>query len=357
MARNNDKINCPTNLTSPRLYALLLNAVEERGILKSEDARKTVFPNARASAYKFNPDNNDTHGESTLALYGLIEYVNENEFRVSHLGKRLLEVFEKGANGKYNVKAGSEYSFNSVMIDCLCGWKDSSGESLIFPGMLLLKIISDSRLGGFIEERDWAYVCSESSYRDDADYEKLVQDLILFRNSGDDVAIANTYAFLVAFSGDWNLFDRVTIDSKNRWTLKEITSQNLKARIKDYDLLVNSNNSLLDKEENVEECEEKRSKERIIKPFMIPDAMTIYDTTTDISVQMDLVKSQGIETGDKVLFVDEAIERLRAYSVFGINAMIENNTEYDIQISKANRVNKDKESFLIQQMKEDEQDA
>lgn len=356
MARNNDKINCPTNLTSPRLYALLLNAVEERGTVKSEDARKTIFPNARASAYKFNSDNNDTHGESTLALYGLIEYVAENEFRVSHLGKRLMEVFEKGSNGKYNVKAGSEYSFNSVMIDCLCGWKDSSGDSLIFPGMLLLKIISDSRLGGFIEERDWAYVCSESSYRNDADYEKLVQDLAKFRNSEDDVAITNTYAFLVAFSGDWNLFDRITVDSKNRWTLKEITSQNLKTRIRDYDLLVNSNHSLLEKDKKDEECEENHSKKRIIKPFMIPDTMNIYDSTTDINVQVDLVRSQGIEIGDKVLFVDEAIKRLRAYSVFGINAMIKNNTEYDIEIAKANRVNKDKESFLIQQMKE-EQDA
>ena len=194
-SRNNDKINCPTNLTSPRIFAVLLDAIEEEGTVSSDDARINVFPKARAAVSRYNIANRDTHSEAALKQYGLIEYVDEEEtiFKVSHLGKRLLEVCTKGGDGKYKVREDAEYSYNAVMIDCLLTWQDASGKCTIFPGMLLLKLLCDNRLGGYLTEADWAYVCAESSYRNDADYEKLIDELIEFRTNGTDIIITNTY--------------------------------------------------------------------------------------------------------------------------------------------------------------------
>jgi hypothetical protein len=359
--RNNDKINCPTNLTSPRLYALLLSAVDAKGTVKSQDARVNVFPKARAAAGRYNADNPDTHGESTLAQYGLIEYVDDErtEFKVSHLGKRLLEVFTKGEDGKYNVKPDAVYSFNAIMTDCLCSWKDSSGHSMIFPGMLLVNLLSDKRLGEYLEEADWAYVCSKSNYRNDGDYEKLVSELIGFRNGDGEVEIANTYVFLVSFSGDWQLFDKSTVDGKNRWVLKDITKDNFATRIRDYDLMVNSSNSVLNKDEEStdENNSEKTSSQikRIIKPFRIPDSLVITENTNNIQLEVEYVDRQGILNGDKVIFVNEVVDRLRTYNVFLVNDMLRNDGEYDINIEKEKRVNREKEQFIIHQMKEEEE--
>lgn len=102
--RNFDQINYPTNITNPATFAVLLRAIEELGSIHSSEASKSIFPKARAAVGRFNAENNDTHGEGTLKTYGLIEYITTSgdaEFKVSYLGKRLLELYEKNKDTKY----------------------------------------------------------------------------------------------------------------------------------------------------------------------------------------------------------------------------------------------------------------
>lgn len=367
VSKNHNKINCPTNVTSPRLFAVMLDAVEQNGVVNSKEAKETIFPKARARVGNFNENNNDTHSEKALKQYGLIEYVNEEEtdFRVSYLGKRLLEICQKDNAGEYVVQGGkyviredATYSYNAVLIDCLIAWKDSSGECTISPGMLLLKLLSDSRLDGFISETDWAYACVESNYRNCGDYEQLVSELTAFRISKGDIALSNEYEFLTAFSGNWQLLDRITVEGQNRWSLKEITKKNLEAKIWDYDLLANTKNSILHSDnEEVEHTTKQSSKHMIsyvIKPFSIPDSLAVSEDMDELQVDIERADAQQIHSGDKVLFLNEQKNRLRLYNVFLINEMQKGDTIYDINLEKKQKVNKVKENEIIQQFNEEE---
>lgn len=236
--RNNDKINYPTNITNPSTFVVLLNAIE--GVVTSSESRKNIFPNARAAVSRFNADNNDTHGEGTLKTYGLIEYVSEDRdatFKVSYLGKRLLEIFEKNDEGKFILKEDSEYTYNSILIDCLLHWNDITGKEKIYPGMLLLMLLSDNRIEEYITDYEWSYICEESDYRDTRDYEKIIADIIEFRKNGELNNLKNGYVFLVAFSASWGLLERESVGEQNRFKLNNISKENLKCnldRIKYY---------------------------------------------------------------------------------------------------------------------------
>lgn len=366
-SKNHNKINCPTNSTSPRLFAVLLDAIAKKGTVTSVDAKEKIFPEARSAVSRYDSKNNDTHSEAMLKQYGLIEYVNNEEtiFRVSHLGKRLLEVCAKDdtgcyivQSGKYVIREDAEYSYNSVMVDCLMSWEDSSGECTISPGMLLLKLLSDKRLEEYITESDWAYTCAESDYRNNGDYEQLIDELVRFRASGEEITLSNEYVFLVAFSGNWQLLDRTTVDGKNRWTLKEITKKNLESKILKYDLLADSEYSILNtKDQEVEVTTRKSDKHVVsywIKPFSIPDSLEVSEDMNGLQVDIECVDEQFIHSGDKVLFLNEQKNRLRLYNVFLINEMKKNDEIYDINLEKRQKVNKKKENEIIQQFNEEE---
>ena len=84
---------------------------------------------------------------------------------------------------------------------------------------------------------------------DNIEYRVLDIQEIPYENESFDIIIANTYVFLVAFSGDWNLFDRITVNGQNRWSLKEITKKNLESRALRVDLLADSEYSILNKKD------------------------------------------------------------------------------------------------------------
>ena len=118
-----DKINYQTNFTSTSTFAILLKAINEVGNVDSDYARKTLFPQARSNAgMRYNPDNRDTHGEITLAQYGLIDYIDEKTFKLSSLGRRFLELF----NDDYTPKQNNDFNYVSVMVDSVFAWVDKN---------------------------------------------------------------------------------------------------------------------------------------------------------------------------------------------------------------------------------------
>ena len=233
--RNFDQINYPTNITNPATFAVLLRAIEELGSIHSSEASKSVFPKARAAVGRFNEENNDTHGEGTLKTYGLIEYISTSgdaEFKVSYLGKRLLELYEKNDQDKYVLKPNCDYAYKSLLIDCLLHWADTSGKKIVYPGMLLLKLLSDERIEEYITDYEWTYICAESDYRDTKDYDKIITDILEFRKKGENKKLKNGYVFLVAISSAWGLLDRETVEGQNHFKLNSITKDIVKYHLK-----------------------------------------------------------------------------------------------------------------------------
>lgn len=231
------KINCPTSMTNPTAIAAILNSIDSRGSVKSNEAKEKIFPEARSKISHWDPKIKDTHAEGQLKQYGLIEYtenVEFKEFKLSFLGKRFLEIFEENEAGKYVLKSNTEYAYNSILIDCLLTWKDNSNKKCIHPGFLLLKLLMDERMEGYLYENEWTYACN-SKFSDDADYEQLVVDLLDFREQGlklpEGMSAGNTYAFLVAFSNSWQIFDKEMDNGNNKYSLKDITKNNLMAKM------------------------------------------------------------------------------------------------------------------------------
>ncbi len=234
--RNTDKINCPTNITKPGTFAVLLRSIEESGgVISSSEASKEIFPKARAAAGRFNVNNNDTHGEGTLKTYGLIEYIpsnGESKFKVSYLGKRLLELYQKDDHNKLILKEGCEFAYKSLLVDCLLHWTDSTGKKTIHPGMLLLKLLSDERIEEYITDYEWTYICDESDYRDTKDFDKIISNILNFRKNNDNNKLKNGYVFLVAFSASWGLLDKETVNGENIYRLNETTKEIVKYHLK-----------------------------------------------------------------------------------------------------------------------------
>lgn len=254
--RDHDRINYQTNFTSPSTFAILLDVINENGIVESEIARKKLFPQARAAVMGYNPENADTHGEISLKQYGLIEYVSDTEFQLSFLGKRFLQLFEKNATGKFEKKTDNESNYNSVMIDCLLAWENDSGIKKVHPGLLILKLLSDMRTEGYITDVEWSFVCSESSYKDVRDYEQTLSELLDFRQNPHTVSLKKADVFLGAFSGAWEIFNK----NDNKYSLTDTTIDNLKMKLNEYELISNEpalsaednlilNNALFDKNE------------------------------------------------------------------------------------------------------------
>lgn len=243
-----DKINYQTNFTAPTTFAILLNAIDIRGTVNSDEARATIFPQARAAIMNYNPSNRDTHGEITLKQYGLIEYVGDKEFKLSFLGKRYLELFYKNNENKFVPKENNESNYNSVMIDSLLAWEDRTGAKLVSPGFLLIKLLSDKEIDNYITAYDWAYVCEHSSFKDDADYTKLVKDILQFRESGATIELKKTDVFLGGFSGKWNIFNK---SADGKYTLNELSKRNIKEKLKEYALFTNKHDDVFSDEEEL----------------------------------------------------------------------------------------------------------
>lgn len=256
------KINCPTSMTNPAAIAPLLDVIDKYGFIKSREATNTIFPTARSTVSRWNPEKPDTHSEGQLFQYGLIEYIpgsDDKEFKLTFLGKRFLEIFEKregqiNAEGekekdKYICKDGMEYAYNAVLIDCLLTWKLTVGGKSLHPGLLLLKLMVDSRMNDYIFENEWAYVCN-SDYAGTLDYESLVKEITGFREEGIEPPVessGNTYAFLIAFANSWQIFEKQVVDSKNKFILSDITKGNLKSKMLEIDTLMKEDDSILSK--------------------------------------------------------------------------------------------------------------
>jgi len=215
-----DKINYQTNFTAPKTFAILLKVIFDKGEVNSEEARATLFPQARSKAgMRYDPTNRDTHGEISLAQYSLIEYTSEDTFKLSALGKRYLELFDDD----FNEKANNEYNYVSTMLDALFSWKDHKYGRNLNVGILLCKLLLEKKLDYYITAEEWSYVAESSGIRTESEYDTLIENIKLNRDNGITFPLKKADVLLGGFTGGWKLLEKEVVNSNTIYKLRDVT--------------------------------------------------------------------------------------------------------------------------------------
>lgn len=224
-----DKINYQTNFTSTSTFAILLKAVKENEPVDSDYARATLFPQARSNAgMRYNPTIRDTHGEISLAQYGLIDYIDEKTFKLSALGNRFLELF----NDDFTVKSGNEYNYISTMVDSLFSWYDKTYGRNINVGVLLFKLLLEDDLSNNITAEEWSYISEFSGVKTNADYQNLKEQIIQNRNNHATFPLKKANVFLDGLAGTWKLLYKTNNGTTDVYTLREISKKIIQEKFK-----------------------------------------------------------------------------------------------------------------------------
>lgn len=234
MARNNNKINYPTNVVNPITYATYMQMIasQPNGQVAVSYASNTLFPSIKygkdeegkkddtATAKK------DTHTIGVLLDYGLAEYVDKKTVRLTHFGKRFLEVFKESEedSARMDRKENVEINYNALTLEILLNWKTSASDKVFYPGALIIQLLMDARLEYKINAYEWAFICENEEFIQTANYDKLVSDLLEFRKSDQEIELKKAHDFLNSLANSWTLLEK---DEQKFYLLRDITKENI----------------------------------------------------------------------------------------------------------------------------------
>lgn len=230
MARNNSKINYPTNVVNPVAYATYMQMIDSQpeGKVDAAYAGTTLFPAAKKG--KDGEPSKDTHTIGVLIDFGLAQYVDEKEKNVSltNFGKRYLEVFQKCSEEdsvRMERKENVDINYNALMLETLLNWKETVGEKIFYPGALMIRLLMDERLECKFNAYEWAFICQNEEFINTSNYDKLVADVIAFRKSGEEIPLKKADDFCNSFSNSWAL---LTKNKEKFYLLRDITKENIR---------------------------------------------------------------------------------------------------------------------------------
>ena len=229
MARTKKKINFPTNVVNPITYATYMQMIDSQpgGQVDAAYAGSTLFPAAKKG--KDGAAAKDTHTIGVLIEYGLAKYVDDKKKIVSltHFGKRLLEVFQKGADEdsvRMERKDDVDINYNALMLEILLNWSTTVEDKVFYPGALIIRLLMDERLDFKFNAFEWEFVCENEEFIDTGNYDKLVSDVIEFRKSGEEIDLKKANDFCNSLANSWALLEK---NNEKFYLLRELTKENL----------------------------------------------------------------------------------------------------------------------------------
>ncbi len=254
MARNNNKINYPTNVVNPITYATYMQIIDSQpnGQVNAAYAGTTLFPmikNGKDGAGK-----KDTHTIGVLIDYGLAKYVDDQKKTVSltHFGKRFLEVFKRTSEedpARMERKENVDINYNALMLEILLNWKETVGDKVFYPGALIIRLLMDERLEYKFNAYEWAFICENEDFIKTSNYDKLVSDIIDFRKSGQEIDLKKAHDFCNSLANSWTL---LTKDAEKFYLLRDLTKKNIEDwRANNKDLLYTINSIAEDRSSNI----------------------------------------------------------------------------------------------------------
>lgn len=216
-----DKINLQTSTTNKATIYYLLSEVSAAEIVDKAVAKDMLFPVARSKVQSvgsdWDPSKPDEHTTLTLEELGLIEYVDETHYRVSDIGKMFLQSFRLKksvlASGKYGLDIEDAVSADSVK--CLLfalftgvrKWDERYGRD-IHPYAILIWMLLEDALNGYITKREWAWFLNNSAWKVDAQRREIVSGLMQFRNGDDDQQLKKSDRLLTMLKA-WGVLDEL----------------------------------------------------------------------------------------------------------------------------------------------------
>jgi hypothetical protein len=207
MARNNNKINLPTNTTDIRTLAKYLLYINNEGKVLKEN-EQNVFANVKINESRKNVTNpaKDTHTKSTLKLFGLIDVFEDDSFSVSELGIEVINYFN-------DENSFSEEDRVALMLKVLCRWeiKDNYGRH-IHPGYILIKLLCDPEMNYYITNHELSHFVMCEDFLLDNQYEDIKKFILEFRNLelpyDKNWKTSKSDIFLSTFDTNWGLLTR-----------------------------------------------------------------------------------------------------------------------------------------------------
>jgi hypothetical protein len=221
MARNNNKINLPTNTTDIRTMANYLRDIDTIGSV-SKDKEQDVFADVKISKSKkkVTKPARDTHTKSTLKLFGLIDVSDDDSFSVSQLGKEVLNYFSSESSF-------SEEDRVALMLKVLCRWEieDSYGRHM-HPGYILIKLLCDSEMDYYITNQEFSHFSMSQNFLNDAQYNEIKAFILDFRKLelpyDRNLKVSKSDIFLSTFVTNWKILSKSS--KKDTLTDKEYKS-------------------------------------------------------------------------------------------------------------------------------------
>ena len=196
-SRDNDKILLPTNTTHITTWRVYVEKIKDKQpILRS--SCECLLVNGKSKRSKI----------GDLEKFGLLEVI-DNYVYVTELGLELLELFDEDGNC-----ITDDIDKTATMLKIFKTWHATNGGRDIHPGDIIIKLLDDPLMDGFITDHEVAHFVTNKKFKFDSQYEEIRKYILDFRNNTDGLCIAKTkisksYIFLPTFVSDWEIFEKI----------------------------------------------------------------------------------------------------------------------------------------------------
>ena len=204
--RQKEKIQFQTSFTDFPTYIWYCKYMDKSGQIKYDQVNKYLgLERNKNSNWK---QKEDSHARISLEQYNLI--IREgNMCMLSELGKELISLFDDDAQ-----LIGSREQYIDLTYRMITSWHQNNGNYNIHPGTVILKLLLEPSLHGFITSQDIAHIFNNSNNKNDSQYSEMLNQIIEFRNSGHlykKEELKKTYTLLTGYV-KWDIFN---LDEQN----------------------------------------------------------------------------------------------------------------------------------------------
>lgn len=204
--RQKDKIQFQTSFTDFPVFILYCKCVKRnKGISKNDINRVLGTERNTNGSWK---QQYDSHACISLLQYKLIKLVGD-KYILDDLGESLISLFDDDFN-----LIGTREQYIELTYRMMISWYQNTGSYDIHPGFIILKLMLEPTLHGFITSQDIAHIFNNSNNKNDSQYPEILNQIIEFRNSGylyKKEELKKTYTLLTGYV-KWDIFN---LDEQN----------------------------------------------------------------------------------------------------------------------------------------------
>ena len=203
--RVHNKINYQTSFTDFNTYVEYCRFIRDIGPVDSNKVNKVCGKKRAEFTPSWKNDKSDSHAKISLLQYGLIKDNGLNQYVISELGLRFIQLFDDDNNIVVPREQMLEVAFDMMNI-----WHQQGNGFDIHPGRMILKLMLEPELHGYFTDQDLASICNDVNNKTDEQYDEIKQKVINFRSSGKIFTREEkkkTYTLLTGYANNWNIFE------------------------------------------------------------------------------------------------------------------------------------------------------